>query len=99
DQDGHVWRAAKRGFCMIDVEKYGAYPGPNNNPRQFDACGVPGVAGNQGISAGGADTYIWELGGPYVVLDGGDGQPVVPPEEYILRITVNPPFIAQAGEA
>ncbi len=25
---GYVWRAAKRGFCMIDVEKYQAYPGP-----------------------------------------------------------------------
>src|SRR5215813_15599762 len=30
DQAGNIWRAAKRGFCMIDVEKYGAYPGPNN---------------------------------------------------------------------
>src|SRR5262245_26883032 len=28
---GFVWRAAKRGFCMIDIEKYGAYPGPHNN--------------------------------------------------------------------
>src|SRR5262249_23013753 len=36
-----VWRAAKRGFCMIDVEKYGAYDGPNNNPRNFLSCGAP----------------------------------------------------------
>src|SRR5215475_13350847 len=28
---GHVWRAAKRGFCMIDYEKYQSYPGPANN--------------------------------------------------------------------
>jgi lysyl oxidase len=98
DQAGHLWRAAKRGFCMIDVEKYGAYPGPNNAQRQFTSCGAPGIPGNQGITAGWADTYVWKLGGQYVVLDGGDGQPVVPPGEYTLRITVNPPFAAQAGE-
>lgn len=95
---GHVWRAAKRGFCMIDVEKYGAYPGPNNNNRQFLSCGAPGIAGNQGISKGWADTYVWKLGGQFFVLDGGDGQDVVPPGNYIIRITVNPGFIQQGGE-
>jgi len=101
---GTVWRAAKRGFCMIDVEKYQAYPGPANNDRNYLACGAPATAtepaipGNQGISAGWADTYVWKLGGQYFVLDGGDGQPIVPPGEYIIRITVNPPFVAQAGE-
>jgi hypothetical protein len=95
---GHVWRAAKRGFCMIDVEKYGAYPGPNNNARNFLACGAPGVAGNQGISKGWADTYIWKLGGQYFVLDGGDGQDPVPPGNYIIRITVNPGFQPTASE-
>jgi hypothetical protein len=32
------------------------------------------------------------------VLDGGDHQPVVPPGDYIIRITVNPPFVAENGE-
>src|SRR5262249_1277710 len=55
---GYVWRAAKRGFCMIDIEKYGAYPGPNNNTRNFLSCGAPGIPGNQGISKGWADVYV-----------------------------------------
>src|SRR6266487_809584 len=95
---GYVWRAAKRGFCMIDVEKYQAYPGPANNDRNYLSCGAPGIPGNQGISVGWADTYIWKLGGQYFVLDGGDGQASVPPGDYVIRITVNPPFVAQAGE-
>ena len=32
------------------------------------------------------------------MLDGGDGQAPVPPGTYIIRITVNPPFIAATGE-
>jgi lysyl oxidase len=105
DANGFIWRAAKRGFCMIDVEKYQAYPGPANNDRNYLSCGAPAtdtqpaISGNQGISIGWADTYVWKLGGQYFVLDGGDGQPVVPPGDYTIRITVNPPFVAQAGEA
>lgn len=101
---GAVWRAAKRGFCMIDVEKYQAYPGPANNDRNYLSCGAPAtstdpaIPGNQGISVGWADTYVWQLGGQYFVLDGGDGQLPVPPGTYIIRITVNPPFVAAAGE-
>jgi hypothetical protein len=104
DANGFVWRAAKRGFCMIDVEKYQAYPGPANNDRNYLSCGAPAtptepaIPGNQGISVGWADTYVWKLGGQYFVLDGGDGQPVVPPGDYTIRITVNPPFVAQIGE-
>jgi len=101
---GYVWRAAKRGFCMIDVEKYQAYPGPANNDRNYLSCGAPATAtepaipGNQGISIGWADTYVWKLGGQYFVLDGGDGQVPVPAGTYIIRITVNPPFTAAPGE-
>jgi len=101
---GYVWRAAKRGFCMIDVEKYQAYPGPANSDRNYLSCGAPAtspepaITGNQGISIGWADTYVWKLGGQYFVLDGGDGQPPVPPGDYVIRITVNPPFVAAAGE-
>lgn len=95
---GYVWRAAKRGFCMIDYEKYPNYAGPSSAPRNFLACGAPGVPGNQGISRGWADTYVWKLGGQYFVLDGGDGQPPVPPGDYILRITVNPGYVPSASE-
>jgi Lysyl oxidase len=97
---GYTWRAAKRGFCIIDVEKFQDYPGPASNDRNYLSCGAPATAtepaitGNQGISVGWADTYVWKLGGQYFVLDGGDGQPSVPPGTYILRITVNPPFLA-----
>ncbi|HEV8431553.1 MAG TPA: lysyl oxidase family protein [Pyrinomonadaceae bacterium] len=97
---GQVWRAAKRGFCMLDTD-----PVPNSlsgfPPREgkFRSCGAVGIPGNQGISVGWADTYRFTLAGQYFVLDGGDGQPVVPPGDYIIRITVNPPFVAQAGEA
>ena len=104
DANGFVWRAAKRGFCMIDVEKYQAYPGPANNDRNYLSCGAPAtstepaIPGNQGISVGWADTYVWKLGGQYFVLDGGDGQQVVPPGDYTIRITVNPPFVAGPGE-
>jgi len=101
---GFVWRAAKRGFCMIDIEKYQNYPGPANNDRNYLSCGAPAtdtepaIPGNQGISVGWADTYVWKLGGQYFVLDGGDGQAVVPPGDYIIRITVNPAFDATSGE-
>lgn len=96
---GYVWRAAKRGFCMIDIEKYQGYTGDADNKPHFVSCGRVGIPGNQGISKGWADVYIWKLGGQYFVLDGGDGQPQVPPGEYLIRVTVNPPFIAAAGEA
>jgi Lysyl oxidase len=93
---GFIWRAAKRGFCMLDTDPNpqwlgGATPGPRN----YANCGA---VGNQGISAGWSDTYNLHLGGQYFVLDGGDGQPVVPPGEYVLRITVNPPFVAKRNE-
>jgi Lysyl oxidase len=95
---GFVWRAAKRGFCMIDVEKYQAYTGDADNKPHFRSCGAIGVPGNQGISKGWSDVYNWRLGGQYFVLDGGDGQPPVPPGEYIIRITVNPGFVPTRNE-
>src|SRR5262245_34189615 len=96
--NGFVWRAAKRGFCMIDVEKYHAYTGDADNKPHFRNCGAVGVPGNQGISKGWADVYDWRLGGQYFLLDGGDGQPPVPPGQYIIRITVNPGFVPQGSE-
>jgi len=96
---GQVWRAAKRGFCMLDTDPNPQWlGGPVSGPGEFRNCGAINIPGNQGISAGWSDTYNLHLGGQYFVLDGGDGQIAVPPGEYIIRITVNPPFIAVAGE-
>jgi Lysyl oxidase len=94
-----VWKAAKRGFCMLDTDPNPAYFGQAPKAPQFRSCGLVGVPGNQGISHGWADTYRFFLGGQYFILDGGDGQPVVPPGNYRIRITVNPPFEAVPGEA
>ena len=93
------WRAAKRGFCMLDTDPNPQWlGGPVPGQPQYRNCGAVNFPGHQGISAGWADTYNLHLGGQYFVLDGGDGQPVVPAGTYILRITVNPPFVATAGE-
>jgi len=92
-RSGYSWRAAKRGFCMLDTDPVPAADGTEPpRAKQFDSCGAIGIPGHQGISHGWADTYRFFLGGQYFVLDGGDGQPPVPPGDYILRITVNPPY-------
>jgi hypothetical protein len=96
---GFVWKAAKRGFCMLDTDPNPQWlGGPTPGPSQYRNCGEIDIPGNQGITAGWADTYNLHLGGQFFVLDGGDGQPVVPPGNYILRITVNPPFVAKRNE-
>jgi hypothetical protein len=89
---GFTWRAAKRGFCMLDTDPNPAWLGESPGPNYYLSCGRIGVPGNQGISHGWADTYRFFLGGQYFVLDGGDGQPPVPAGDYVLRITVNPPY-------
>src|SRR5215204_1128492 len=96
---GQVWRAAKRGFCMLDTDP-NPVPVGGVPPREgkFRNCGAIGFPGNQGITAGWADTYRFTLAGQYFVLDGGDGQAPVPPGDYIIRITVNPPFTAKKSE-
>ncbi len=93
---GHVWRTAKRGFCMIDVTPWQSDGGVTS--WVYHSCGTTTRHGFQGISVGYADTYFKWLGGQYFVLDGGDGQDVVPPGEYIIRITVNPPFRQTHGD-
>lgn len=95
---GKVWRAAKRGFCMIDIERYKPYTGEADNKPKFTSCGLIGVPGNQGVSKGWTDIYWWKLSGQFFVLDGGDGQAPVPPGEYIVRITVNPGYVPAKNE-
>ena len=90
---GHVWRAAKRGFCMIDISPATMADGAVKT-WAYRSCGRVGIPGNQGISHGWADVYTWQLQGQMFVLDGGDGQDAVPPGRYTIRITVNPAFVS-----
>ena len=94
---GFTWRAAKRGFCMLDTDPNPAWLGQAPGPNYYLSCGRVGVPGNQGISHGWSDTYRFFLGGQYFILDGGDGQPPVPPGTYMIRITVNPPYAPDAS--
>lgn len=96
DANGHEWRAAKQGFCMLDTDPYNTKTGDGG--WQYRNCGSTDHDGNQGVTAGWADTYVFKLGGQYFVLDGGDGQAEVPPGTYTIRVVVNPPFAPVAGE-
>jgi hypothetical protein len=92
DASGKTWKAAKRGFCMLDTDPYNVNNG--DGTWNYRNCGTTERDGFQGISDGWADTYVWKLGGQYFVLDGGDGQPVVPPGVYKIRVEVNPAYAA-----
>jgi hypothetical protein len=92
---GTVVMARKRGFCMIDTTPYSNSAGQPKE-RVYYSCGDPHHAGNQGISVGYADTYVKQLGGQYFVLD--DPTDPVPAGEYLLRVTVNPPFAPTRGQ-
>ncbi|HEX2779964.1 MAG TPA: lysyl oxidase family protein [Gemmatimonadaceae bacterium] len=89
-EDGRVWKAAKRGFCMLDTDPYNVSNG--DGTWNYRNCGNTVIDGFQGISDGWADTYVFKLGGQYFVLDGGDGQPVVPPGVYHIQVEVNPAY-------
>jgi len=88
--DGTIWKAAKRGFCMLDTDPYNTHTG--DGTWTYRRCGTKTIDGFQGISTGWADSYVWKLGGQYFLLDGGDGQPVVPPGVYTIEVQVNPPY-------
>jgi hypothetical protein len=90
DSKGKAWKSAKRGFCMLDTDPYNVNNG--DGTWTYRSCGTTTADGFQGISDGWADTYVWKLGGQYFVLDGGDGQPVVPPGVYEIRVEVNPAY-------
>ena len=93
DEAGKVWKSAKRGFCMLDTDpnpaKWGEAPAGDRN---YYSCGTYTQPGFQGVSHGWSDSYVFQLAGQYFVLDGGDGQPVVPPGNYKIVIEVNPAY-------
>jgi hypothetical protein len=95
DQAGKTWKAAKRGFCMLDTDPFNTNSGDGR--WTYRSCGSLTVDGFQGISSGWADTYVFKLGGQYFVLDGGDGQPVVPPGVYTIEVEVNPAYPPENG--
>ena len=92
---GKVWRSAKKGFCMLDTDPNPASTYSGEAPagdRNYLNCGSLTRDGFQGVSHGWADTYVFQLAGQYFILDGGDGQPVVPPGDYYIEVTVNPGY-------
>jgi hypothetical protein len=93
-----VWQSAKRGFCFVDSDPEPSYIGPRSSRPVYTCCGEVGRPGNQGIARGWSDKYKWSLAGQFFVLDGGDGQPVIPPGDYKIRVTLNPGFPTQQGE-
>ena len=95
DQGGRVWKAAKRGFCMLDTDPYNVHNG--DGTWTYRSCGTLTQDGFQGVSSGWADTYNFKLGGQFFVLDGGDGQPVVPPGVYTIEVEVNPAYAPTNG--
>jgi Lysyl oxidase. len=95
DNSGHVWKAAKRGFCMLDTDPNNATGGEGR--WNYRNCGTDERDGFQGISGGWSDTYVFKLGGQFFVLDGGDGQPAVPPGVYTIEVEVNPAYPPTGG--
>lgn len=100
-KDGTVTKARKTGFCMLDVKPFS----PAHKTWNYRSCGrapfpqfgLPGIPGNQGVSVGWSDEYDKWLDGQFFVLDDPNAS-AVPPGDYTLRITVNPPFPQVAGQ-
>ena len=92
DENGKEWRAAKRGFCMLDTDPYNNGTQTQVGTRNYMSCGTRTRDGYQGVSHGWADSYVWQLAGQYFVLDGGDGQSNVLPGTYTIEVHVNPPY-------
>jgi hypothetical protein len=87
-------RSAKQGFCMRDSKQIG---GRHRRPYYLECGaparnGLPAIAGNQGISTGWSDIYASALPGQLFIVDD------LPPGEYLIRITANPPFVAEPGD-
>ena len=88
-------KSRKRGFCMIDLGPASGGTGARSS-WVYRNCGTTFSHGFQGISVGWVDTYVKALGGQYFVLD--DPAEDVPRGDYLLRITVNPPYPRVAGQ-
>lgn len=86
--------ARKRGFCLDDNE-----PLPGVDPRSwvYRSCGTLTSHGDQGVHAGWSDVYARTLPGQYFVLD--DPSQPTPPGEYVIRVTVNPPYLPDSTDA
>jgi len=80
---------------MLDTDPY--LPSLRDAPRNYWNCGNQNIDGFQGISKGWNDTYVWQLGGQYFVLDGGDDQIPVPAGRYYIEVEVNPAYDAVNG--
>ncbi|MGH7568467.1 MAG: lysyl oxidase family protein [Gemmatimonadales bacterium] len=95
---GKVFRARKNGFCMIDITPWSEEVPPGS--WVYRSCGNSLVRGSgfQGISVGYGDEYFKWLGGQYFVLEGDPNAEPIPPGQYLLRIWVNPPFVARGKE-
>ena len=87
--------ARKRGFCMDDSEPF--LPGIDSHSWVYRACGTMTQHGRQGVHTGWSDVYARTLPGQYFVLD--DPAQPTPPGEYIIRVTVNPPYLPDSSDA
>jgi len=103
DATGKITVARKRGFCMLDIQPYNDGAPPKS--WVYRACGrparpafgIPETPGNQGISVNYSDEYNKWLAGQFFVLNDPHADPV-PPGDYTIRITVNPPFTPVGAE-
>jgi len=84
--------APPAGFCMIDVTPWQSDGGVGRGSTT--AAGGWESQATKGFSVGLCRYVLQVPRRQYFVLDGGDGQAPIPPEQYIIRITVNPPFTA-----
>jgi hypothetical protein len=90
-------QAKKRSFCMVDGFAWSGVP--SKPTARYHDCGKPGTnptPGYQGISFGWADRYSGALDGQYFLLD--DPSEPIATGNYLLRVTVNPPYEPEPGE-
>lgn len=86
--------AHKRGFCLDDSEPVA---GGDPSGWVYRSCGTLTAHGDQGVRVGWADVYARTLPGQYFVLD--DHARPTPPGEYVIRVTVNPPYLPDFTDA
>ena len=87
--------ARKRGFCLDDSEPF--MPGVDPRSWVYRSCGTLTTHGNQGVHVGWTDIYARTLPGQYFLLD--DPSQHTPPGDYVIRVTVNPPYLPDSADA